>query len=151
MKSYTSVVIAEKVLEKAINIVKGQRQDDYGSAEDSFEMISDLFTAFGARMFDGGSYRPVKKTDTAGMMIMLKMAREKNKSKLDNMVDVCGYAALNAGVALTDKFEDFAQAIAMGQTEAEQRQIAGSNDVYEMFKEIVRENTPGDGEDDAVG
>lgn len=135
-------LIAEKVLQRAIKIVTGNRQEEYGSAEDSFSNIADLLNASGVQMSNGKNGRALHADDTAMMMIMLKMGREQNKPKLDNMVDVCGYAALGAGVKLSNKLNDFISAHQLGMGEEELRRIAGSSDVYDIFAEIVADAQP---------
>lgn len=80
----------EKLLLDAANVVCGERQEQYGDIEDCFEIIADLWTGY----LDTG----VTKRDVANMMILLKVARNKNCSHRDNWVDIAGYAACGAEI-----------------------------------------------------
>lgn len=73
------------ILEKAKTCVCGQREEDYGSPEDNFQLIADLWELY----LD----TPLDATDVANMMILLKVARNAGGSKLDNWIDIAGYAA----------------------------------------------------------
>ena len=80
------------VLDEVRKTINGDRQDAYGNPEDSFRMISDLWTAYLDKY--------VSPQDVAMMMVLLKCARQKTgKGKRDNFVDMCGYAALAADMA----------------------------------------------------
>lgn len=74
------------VLTEANAIIHGERRDDYGPAEESLDRIAAMWSAiFG---------KPVTRADVCLAMIVMKVAREVNRHKRDNLVDVCGYAAL---------------------------------------------------------
>lgn len=73
-------------LTEAASVVKGERQESYGPAERNLSRIADLWSAY----LD----HPITARNVAGMMILLKVARDAHKSKHDNMVDICGYAYL---------------------------------------------------------
>lgn len=73
-------------LTEAASVVKGERQESYGPAERNLSRIADLWSAY----LD----HPITPRNVAGMMILLKVARDAHKSKHDNMVDICGYAYL---------------------------------------------------------
>ena len=75
-----------EILEQARKCVCGDREQDYGTPESNFSNIAKLWTA----------YKDVKFTpkDVAIMMLMVKIARIKsNHAKLDNWIDICGYAS----------------------------------------------------------
>lgn len=75
-----------EILENAAFCVNGQRQQDYGSPEDSFSLIAKLWSAY-----TGHEYTAV---DVAMMMGLLKMARIKGgRATEDSFVDLAGYAA----------------------------------------------------------
>ena len=74
-----------EVLKEAIEIVMSDRQMDYGTPEDNFGMIANLWSIY----FDIG----IRPDQVAGAMILLKLARSTNASKKDNAVDIAGYAA----------------------------------------------------------
>lgn len=78
----------KEVLEKALSIVEGTRDDD--GREDSFGMIADLW----------GLYldTPLNETDVCMMMALLKIARVKCRHNVaDSLIDIAGYAACAAG------------------------------------------------------
>lgn len=75
-----------EILDAAKSCVCGQREEDYGSPEDSFGLISKLWSAY-----TGCEFTPV---DVAVMMGLLKMARIKGgRGTTDSFVDLAGYAA----------------------------------------------------------
>lgn len=85
----------KEILEEAVRVVTGERQNQYGDAENSFGLIAGLW----------GDYlnHPVSSMDVALMMILLKVAREKGgKGKADNWVDIAGYAACGGEIATAD-------------------------------------------------
>lgn len=76
----------EEILNKALDIVKGAREEQYGSPEDCFGTIAQFWSAY----LDN----PVTSVDVAVMMILLKIARLKNNQEYDdNYIDIAGYAA----------------------------------------------------------
>lgn len=76
------------ILGLANDIIHGQRNDDYGKAEDCFSVIAHMWTAYLGY--------PVQPKDVALMMVLLKVARATNKVTDDTLIDICGYAALTA-------------------------------------------------------
>ena len=82
------------ICEKALKIINGERQDQYGNPEDTFVKIAHQLTAY---LSGCGDVIHITPPMVADMMILLKMARETGgKGKRDNMVDLIGYAALAA-------------------------------------------------------
>lgn len=76
----------EKILDVAKTQITGQREQDYGSPEDNFSIIADLWS-----VYTGASITPL---DVAMMMVLLKVARIKNGGGTgDSFVDIAGYAA----------------------------------------------------------
>ena len=80
----------KEVLQTAEKMVNGDRQDDYGTPENSFETIANLWYAYlGDRLKTG-----ITPHDVAAMMALLKIARiASGHGKNDNWVDLAGYAA----------------------------------------------------------
>lgn len=73
-------------LEEAKRIVNGARQENYGNPESNFKEIAWLWNEY----LDIG----LEAEDVAIMMILMKIARLKNKKNhVDSWVDICGYAA----------------------------------------------------------
>lgn len=75
------------ILEKAIHCVTGQREQDYGSPEDNFERIANLWNGY----FGDGIFTS---KDVAMCMILFKVARAYGTNvTYDTLVDIAGYAA----------------------------------------------------------
>lgn len=74
----------------AIDAVCKDRENTYGSPEDNFKLIADLWSTY-----TGAKIGP---QDVAVMMILLKTARAKNSNHDDNFVDIAGYAACAAEI-----------------------------------------------------
>lgn len=86
----------EEILEKAKAIVTGERESAYGSPEDNFATIAELWSVF----LDIG----LDSEDVATMMILLKVARIRGgQAKADNWVDVAGYAACGGEIQSREK------------------------------------------------
>lgn len=76
----------KKILLDAINCVCGNREQDYGSPEDNFGIIANLWSDY---LGIG-----VTSIDVSMMMILLKVARIRNGGGTgDSFVDIAGYAA----------------------------------------------------------
>ena len=75
-------------LDKAIKIVMGQRQHDYGDKYENHENIAKLWSAY----LD----KKISPHDVAICMLLLKVARLKHRKTEDCYIDMAGYAA-NAG------------------------------------------------------
>lgn len=74
------------ILRAAEKCVCGQREQDYGSPENNFEIIAGFWTAY-----KGIPFTP---NDVAMMMALLKIARIKSGGGMeDSFVDLAGYAA----------------------------------------------------------
>jgi hypothetical protein len=81
------------VLEEAQTIVYGDREKTYGHPAKNLKTIASMWTAYMNNMDDGNFSVTAK--DVAAMMMLVKVARFANDpSHRDNLVDVCGYAAL---------------------------------------------------------
>lgn len=93
-----------EVLSSAKKIVCGGRDIQYGSPEDSFEVIAAMWTAYlGGR----GLAKDVLTTfDVANLLALMKLARmSKNVHYADVPVDLAGYAAC-AGECMETEAED---------------------------------------------
>lgn len=76
----------EDVLNSAMACVCGDREQDYGSPEDNFKRIADLWSVY--------LEAEIKSTDVAAMIALLKIARiATGHAKEDNWIDLAGYAA----------------------------------------------------------
>lgn len=81
-----------EILDAAKKIVTGNREKQYGSPGDNFDVIARLWSTYAGREFT-----PV---DVAMMMTLLKVARIKTGHyKADSYIDACGYLACAAEIA----------------------------------------------------
>jgi hypothetical protein len=76
----------ETVAQEAERVVSGDRGPQYGHPTKNFEQTASLWNAY------LGEPREITPADVAIMMILLKLSRESNRPKRDNVVDVIGYA-----------------------------------------------------------
>ena len=94
-------VARNKCLEEAAKIISGNRQDDYGTPEDSFSRIADYWNDYLIHKNITDNSHSLYPVDVAAMMILFKIAREEHSHKHDNLVDICGYTAI-----LDDMYKD---------------------------------------------
>ena len=78
----------QTILEEAMKCVGGPRRRDYGTPDENFGRIANLWNVH----LKGKLSKPVTPDDVAMMMIILKVARQANSPKRDNLVDIAGYA-----------------------------------------------------------
>lgn len=71
------------ITEEAQKLVNGDRQQDYGDMQDSFQRIAGLWSAYTGIHIDA--------LDVAKMMILLKVSRAKYQNHRDSYVDIVGY------------------------------------------------------------
>lgn len=95
-----------QVLLDAHQIINGERQDVYGSPEDSFALIAQYWNTYlKSRSWKVAKERSVDHLigefvdivtaqDVALMMTLFKVAREANQHKRDNIVDAAGYLGI---------------------------------------------------------
>ena len=87
-----------RVLSEAERCVCGQREQDYGTPEDSFNIIADLWAVYLKGC--GVSIDFLESHDVAIMMALLKIARiSENPQHMDSWVDLAGYAACGGEIA----------------------------------------------------
>lgn len=85
----------EECLRKANEIVNGQREQQYGTPEDNFKMIAEMWSAY--------LETDVSAVDVAMMMSLLKIARISTGTfKEDSFIDLAGYAACGYEIASRD-------------------------------------------------
>lgn len=88
-----------KILNEAMDITHKDRNANYGSPEDNFQQIADLWNAYlNARVRNVGLGSPkgyqIQPADVAVMNMLIKVARlAKTLSHHDSAVDIAGYAA----------------------------------------------------------
>lgn len=72
------------ILEEAHELVDGPRQEDYGHPIDNFNKMAMMWSAILGTQ--------VSEQEVALCMIATKIARETNRPRRDNRVDIAGYA-----------------------------------------------------------
>lgn len=81
------------ILKEANAIIYGDREKTYGHPSKNLNTIATMWNAYlGAKTTDKGE---LNAKDVAALMMLVKVARFANDpSHRDNLVDICGYAAL---------------------------------------------------------
>lgn len=89
------------ILDAAEACVCGQREQEYGSPEDNFRTIAELWRQYiQARCVGPGVLVDLVPDDVAAMMVLLKVGRIAGGSfSQDNWVDIAGYAACGGEIA----------------------------------------------------
>ena len=83
----------KEILEAAQKCVCGDREQDYGSPENNFNTIANLWNDYICEAC-GGVFVELEAKDVAAMLALLKIARiASGHAKEDNWVDLAGYAA----------------------------------------------------------
>lgn len=92
------------VLLEAHAIINGERQQQYGSPEDSHAVIAALWNGYlraDAISLDKDACSVLTAQDVAHMMVLFKLARELNGAgKRDNYRDAAGYLAIASDMAV---------------------------------------------------
>ena len=83
------------IITEAMDLVNGERKQDYGNIEESFKRIARLWSAYlGAN---------VDELDVGKMMILLKVSRAKINNHRDSYIDIVGYVACIDALLQSDK------------------------------------------------
>lgn len=91
-------MIRKDILDGASTCVCSVREEEYGTPEENFKAIADLWSLWLGH--------EVTAHDVAVMMTLLKIGRLKTgKPKEDTYIDACGYLALAAEIKLTEKLQ----------------------------------------------
>ena len=83
-EAFSSTLVNEDVLEEALRITKGDRQNQYGPPDQDFQRTAAMWSALKGVQFTA--------QDVAAFMIALKLSRQTHQNKRDNWVDIAGYA-----------------------------------------------------------
>lgn len=90
----------KEILAAAEKCVCGQREEDYGTPEDSFRLIAELWMPLIKACVPEGTDVCVNPDTVSLMMALLKVARIiNNPEHLDSWVDLAGYAACGGEIA----------------------------------------------------
>lgn len=85
-----------EILQQADKAINGQRELDYGTAENNFSLIAKLWSAYLGEN--------ISALDVSMMMCLLKVARIKNGGGTgDSFVDLAGYAACGGEIYSKEK------------------------------------------------
>jgi hypothetical protein len=91
------------LLDQAKKIVTGARRQSYGTPEDNFTCIADLWTAYLQRRSAVKQEYGPDQTDVAVMMVLMKVARlAETPNHADSWRDIAGYAACGARASKAD-------------------------------------------------
>ena len=91
------------LLDQARAIVAGARRKSYGTPEDNFGCIANLWTAYLHRRFPLGTPIALTAADIAVMMILMKCARlAETPAHADSWRDAAGYAGCGARASGAD-------------------------------------------------
>ena len=90
----------KEILEAAQKCVCGDREQDYGSPEDNFNTIANLWADYLSVKVEPTDIEP---KDVAAMLALLKIARiATGHAKEDNWVDGCGYFCIGGELSAGD-------------------------------------------------
>ena len=91
----------DEILDAAKKCVSGDRAQDYGSLENNFQTIANLWMDY---LISRGIYPGIEPADVAAMLALLKIARiASGHAKTDNWVDLAGYAACGGEIETEDR------------------------------------------------
>lgn len=88
------IVADPTVTHEADGLIRGARQKEYGPPKVNFQRIADGWGAYllGRDLAE----QPLTPHDVANLMVILKAVRAAEGYKRDTVVDIIGYAALDA-------------------------------------------------------
>lgn len=95
----------KELLDKAIEIIEGARQEHYGSPEDNFARIAEYWQTYLRQTQIKGFPIAIHSWDVATMMVLMKVARlAADYLHDDSWLDIAGYAA--CGSECAEKYAD---------------------------------------------
>lgn len=84
--------MSRTVLEEAEELVSGSRTEDYGPPKTDFDCDAKMFNAYLYRKYTSkGLVIELDAPDVAMFLVIVKIGRQANKPKRDNLVDMAGY------------------------------------------------------------
>jgi hypothetical protein len=94
----TGLESQKSILSEASEVIYGDREETYGHPAVNLENIAEQWSLYIQQRY--GAQFQLEADDVCWMMVQLKMARQMNASKRDNLVDAAGY------IALIERIED---------------------------------------------
>jgi len=92
-----------QVLSEADRLIHTDRQTDYGTPQQNFDTIGELWTTYLRAVGVLSHTLRITAPDVAAMQSLVKLARvATSPGKEDNWIDLAGYAALGGEVATHD-------------------------------------------------
>lgn len=90
----------DEVLETAGRLIGKDRAQVYGDAQESFEAIAAMWTAYLKNHATDVALHPLQAADVAAMMVLMKVSRLRCAlDHGDTWVDIAGYGALGGEIA----------------------------------------------------
>ena len=80
--------MSKDILEEALEITKGARNEEYGDCKVEFDRVSTMWSV----IFE----KEITPNQVALAMVALKITRQMNANKRDNWVDMAGYARVGS-------------------------------------------------------
>ena len=94
-----SITHAHEICAQAADIISGDREETHGAKERSFETIARFWN-----IYLNGKAGPLRPSDVASMMALLKIARSLHgRYNPDDFVDLAGYAGIAGELASIDE------------------------------------------------
>lgn len=82
------------VVEEALDIIYGDREQTYGHPSKNLERIATQWSIYLYQKYELNALFKLSAEDVCWMMADLKKVRQMNADKRDNLVDAIGYIAL---------------------------------------------------------
>lgn len=84
------MVTRSDIIMKAEELINGDRNETYGDARESFDIIAKLWSVYLGV--------DVTAEQVAAMFVLMKISRQRKSKHMDNWVDIIGYAALGGEI-----------------------------------------------------
>jgi hypothetical protein len=81
----------QTILHEALEITSGERNRAYGHPRENHQNTADFWTGYLRRKY-GADVPTLTARDVCLMMVLLKVSRDANCERRDNLVDIAGYA-----------------------------------------------------------
>lgn len=97
-ESFAETLAPKSILDEAKSLVYGERNAAYGHPRDNLKMIAEMWNSYldeppAIPTVDPPCNRKISPRNVAMMMVLVKVAREAQGPKRDNLTDIASYAA----------------------------------------------------------